>query len=128
MPSHRPARTSGRLPVIAELRVERTLERGPCRAAIDIGREDLILAGNVTVVERPQHGRHHEVAGSEVIAIEKWLAAERVRQSGEPAPEHARDSGRRRSLMTPAQRLASTAMRITELGDNCHPMSYTAFA
>jgi hypothetical protein len=61
---------------VSNLRIQRTPEGRPRGAAFDIGREALVAGDDVGVIEDPQHRRHHQIAGREVIAIQIRLVAE----------------------------------------------------
>src|SRR5215472_8717655 len=68
---------------IPQLSRQRTLERGPCRAALDIGPEARLARDDVGVIEDAQYRRHHQIASREVLAIQERLAAERPGESGQ---------------------------------------------
>jgi len=59
------------------------LKAGRAGAALDIGCEAPVACDDVGVLEDPQYGRHHEVAGGETVAIEIGLVAERSGEGGQ---------------------------------------------
>ena len=69
-------------PEITDLRIERALEGRPRRAALDVGREAFVALDDVGVLEDAQHGRHHQIASGETIAVEIGLVAERCGERG----------------------------------------------
>jgi dipeptidyl aminopeptidase/acylaminoacyl peptidase len=48
-----------------------------CSRAVDIGGEALVAGNDVGVLQDAQHRRHHEIAGSEALAVKIVLVAER---------------------------------------------------
>src|SRR5262249_23469961 len=71
------ARPSGGLLDISDLRRQRALEGWPRLAARDVVRQPLVALDDVGVIEDAQHGRHHQVASGEALAVEIGLVAER---------------------------------------------------
>src|SRR6185295_10321988 len=65
-------------PEISDLRIECALEGWSRSAALDIGGEALVACHDVCVIQDAQHCRHHQIAGSETIAIQVRSFPERL--------------------------------------------------
>src|SRR5215510_14307445 len=77
------ARRSRRLPKVAELCVERAPECWPGGAPLHIGGEAPVARHDVGVMEDAKHGRHHQIACGEAVAVEIGFVVQRLRQRPE---------------------------------------------
>ena len=75
---------SGRLPEVSKLCIERTLERRPARAPLDVVGKTPVARHDVGVVQDAQNCRHHQIAGREPIAIEIGFVTKGLGKSSQP--------------------------------------------